>query len=69
MGGLRHQEERRLSRGGAGKTRVISVTEKGREERKTLGDTVELREMERQRQNKRKGRKGNKGEREREEKM
>lgn len=48
------------------RARVVSVTEKGREERKTQGATVELRQMERQGQNKRQGRKGDKGERERE---
>lgn len=41
MGGLRHQEKRCLSCGGGGEKRIISVTEKGKEERKTQGDTAE----------------------------
>lgn len=43
MEGLRHQEKRCLSWGGGGadERRVISVTEKGREESKTQGGTAE----------------------------
>lgn len=39
--GLRHQEKRCLSRGGADERRVISMTEKGGQESKTQGDTAE----------------------------
>lgn len=41
-GGLRDQEKRCLSCGEGGERSVLSVTEKGREERKTQGDTAEM---------------------------